>query len=155
MLDAPALLIALLTTAIQSINSTKSFDIVNILLRYAFWFVAVIVLHIAVRLLRGKGLFMNTLRAAAFAQSAHVLELLGFLPVIGPVARFLGVVVSFFGLWIGTAAAQGLRGWRTFLLPVLYLLVLITSIIFIKVVLEGAAFAFESVLNQLGWTPSP
>jgi hypothetical protein len=77
------------------------------------WLVSTIVLFMAARVLRGKAKFTSTLRVTGFAQSAYVLYLLGFLPVIGPVARFLAVAVSFFAVWVGTATAHNLRGWRT------------------------------------------
>ncbi|MGB2910098.1 MAG: hypothetical protein WBB55_05925 [Anaerolineales bacterium] len=43
---------------------------------------------------------------AGFAQSAHVLPVLGFLPVIGPLVRFLGRILAFFGVWMGTDTAE-------------------------------------------------
>jgi len=46
-------------------------------------------LELAPAHLRGKADFTSTLRVAGFAQSAHLLEIFGFLPVIGPVVRFL------------------------------------------------------------------
>ncbi len=122
----------------------------NILLRYGVWFAAVLFLFMAARLLRGKADFTTTLRVAGFAQSAHFLDVLGFLPVTGPLARFLGLTLAFFGVWMGTATAHVLKGWRTFLLPVIYLATLIISITFLSAVIEGTVFTVDGLLQDFG-----
>jgi hypothetical protein len=149
-MTGPALLIALVSQVLQSLNSQEGIDVANILLRYVVWFAAVFILFMAARLLRGKADFTTTLRVAGFAQSAHVLDVLGFLPVIGPLARFLGLTLAFFGVWMGTATAHELKGWRTFLLPVIYLATLVISVYFIVAVIEGTAFTIEGLLQDFG-----
>jgi len=149
-MTAPALLIALVAQVLQSLNSQESLDLGNIFLRYGVWFAAVFFLFMAARLLRGKADFTTTLRVAGFAQSAHFLDLLGFLPVIGPLARFLGLVLAFFGVWMGTATAHELKGWRSFLLPVIYLATLVISVYFIVAVIEGTAFTIDGLLQDFG-----
>ena len=149
-ITAPALLIALVAQVLQSLNSQESLDLGNIFLRYGVWFAAVFFLFMAARLLRGKADFTTTLRVAGFAQSAHFLDLLGFLPVIGPLARFLGLVLAFFGIWMGTATAHELKGWRSFLLPVIYLATLVISVYFIVAVIEGTAFTIDGLLQDFG-----
>lgn len=64
------------------------------------------------------------LRVADFTQSAHVLELLGFISVIGPLSLFVALILAFFGVWLGTVTAHELKGWRTLLLPVIYVVTL-------------------------------
>jgi len=149
-MTAPALLIALVSQVLQSLSSQGGIDVANILLRYGVWFAAVFFLFMAARLLRGKADFTTTLRVAGFAQSAHILDVLGFLPVIGPLARFLGLTLAFFGVWMGTATAHDLRGWRTFLLPVIYLATLIISIAFLTAVIEGTVFTIDGLLQDFG-----
>ena len=149
-MTGPALLIALVAQILQSLNSQGGIDMTNILLRYVVWFAAVFILFMAARLLRGKADFTTTLRVAGFAQSAHFLDVLGFLPVIGPLARFLGLVLAFFGVWMGTATAHELKGWRTFLLPVIYLATLVISVYFIVAVIEGTAFTIDGLLQDFG-----
>ena len=149
-MTAPALLIALVSQVLQSLSSQGGIDVANILLRYGVWFAAVFFLFMAARLLRGKADFTTTLRVAGFAQSAHILVVLGFLPVIGPLARFLGLTLAFFGVWMGTATAHDLRGWRTFLLPVIYLATLIISIAFLTAVIEGTVFTIDGLLQDFG-----
>jgi len=149
-MTAPALLIALVAQVLQSLNSQENLDVADILLRYVVWFAAVFILFMAARLLRGKADFTTTLRVAGFAQSAHFLDVLGFLPVIGPLARFLGLTLAFFGVWMGTATSHQLKGWRTFLLPVIYLATLIISITFLTAVIEGTVFTIDGLLQDFG-----
>ncbi len=149
-MTAPALLISLLAQAIQSVNALGKFDIVDILLRYILWFVAVLFLFMAARLLRGKRHYTSTMRVAGFAQSAHILELLGFLPLIGPMIRFISLLMVVFGIWVGTSAAHELHGWRTFLLPVLYLSAFVIGVFFLFAVIQGTGFTLNSLLIDLG-----
>ena len=149
-MTAPALLISMLAQAIQSVNALGKFDVLDILLRYMLWFVAVLFLFMAARLLRGKRHYTSTMRVAGFAQSAHFLELLGFLPTIGPLVRFISLLLVLFGIWVGTAAAHELRGWRTFLLPVLYLGTFVVGLFFLFAVIQGTGFALNNLLIDLG-----
>jgi hypothetical protein len=87
---------------------------------------------------------------AGFAQAAHVLELLGFVPVIAPVARFLAIALVFFGVWVGTATAHRLRGWRTALLPVVYLATIVVAVAFFEAIRRGVAITVNGILSNLG-----
>ena len=109
-----------------------------------------ILLGLAARMLRGEGNFTQTLRVAGFAQSAHVLELLGFLPVIGPLARLIAILLTVFGVWTGTVVVNNLKGWRTILLPVIYLLATILAIVFILAVIEIVYLTFDALLLEFG-----
>jgi hypothetical protein len=151
-MTGPALLIAFLAQVLKSFNSPEGFDLLATLVGYALWLVALVILQITARLLRGKATFTPTLRVAGFAQSAHILELLGFIPVIGPAARFISVLLSFFGVWIGASTAHQLRGWRTLVLPIIYLTVLVVGFVFFMAVIKGASFAINGLLLQLGLT---
>ena len=149
-MTGPALLIALLSQILQSLNNLERFDIVDILVRYSVWFIAILLLFLTARILRGKADYTITLRVAGFAQSAHLLELLGFIPVIGPLARILALVLSLVGVWIGTATANELKGWRTILLPVIYVATVVISVYFIMAAIEGAALTFDGLLQDFG-----
>jgi hypothetical protein len=154
-MTAPALLITLVSQTLQSLNSLERLDIVNILLRTVIWFVAILFLFLATRVLRGKADYTTTLRVAGFAQSAHILELLGFIPVIGPLARIMAVILTLLGVWIGTAQANELSGWRSILLPVVYIATLAISIVFLVAVIEGTVFTVDGVLMNLGLISAP
>ena len=149
-MTAPALLITLISQILQSLNNQGSLDIVNILLRYGVWLIGVALVYLAARLLRGKADFTSTLRVAGFAQSAHLLEILGFLPVIGPAVRFMALLLAFFGIWIGTATAHELRGWRSLLLPVVYIATAVITVVFLAGVIKGTGFAIDSIFQDFG-----
>jgi hypothetical protein len=150
-MTGPALLITLISQIIQSLNRQSGVDVVNILSRIGIWFVAVLLLYLAAHFLRGKSDYTSTLRVAGFAQSAHIFELVGFIPVIGPLARITAIALVFLGTWIGTAAAHELKGWRTFVLPVIYLVTVVVSIVFMESVIEGTALTIEGLLQDLGF----
>ena len=148
-MTAPALLIALVAQILQSLNSENYVDLVDIALRIGVWIVAVAFLYLTAIVLRGKGNYTSTLRVAGFAQSAHILEVLGFIPVVGELARFMALVLSFFGVWVGASEAHDLYGWRTFLIPVIYIVIIMVTFGFLVSIIHGTAFTIEGVLNDI------
>lgn len=151
-LTGPALLIAVLAQILQSVASTEGLDLINILVRLGVWVISLIILFLSTRLLRGTSDLTTTLRVVGFAQSAHVLELLAFLPVIGPVARFLAILLAFFGVWIGTATANEFKGWRTLILPVIYLITVVVTVYFLITVIEGTVITIEGLAQDFGYS---
>jgi len=115
-MTGPALLIAFLASALQSILSKGGLDVLDILTRLVFWFIAVLVVSGGARLLGGKGDYPATLRVMGFAQSAFVIELLSFIAPLASLAHFIAVMVAFFATWIGVSEAHGLKGWRSLIL---------------------------------------
>ena len=149
-MTGPALLIALIAQTLQSLTSQGQFDLVNILMRIAAWFTALIMIFLATRLLRGRANFSATFRVIGFAQSAHLIELLDFLPVVGPIARVLALLLTFFGVWIGTATANEFKGWRTILLPVVYIIFIVVSVYFLVSIVEGTVLTIEGLAQDFG-----
>jgi hypothetical protein len=149
-MTAPALLISLLAQILQSLNSEGGFDILDFLARYGAWFVSVLFLFLTARLLRGTSHYTTTLRVAGFAQSAHILELVGFLPIVGPLARFMALILALFGVWIGVAVAHDLSGWRTLLLPVIFLITVVVGFVFLLAVIQGTELVIENLLAAFG-----
>ena len=74
---------------------------------------------------------LQGMQGSQLCQTIKEDESLGFVPVIGPLARFMAVVLSLIGLWMGVAAAHDLKGWRTILLPVIYILTAIIAVVFL------------------------
>jgi hypothetical protein len=149
-MTGPAMLIMLLSQILQVLNSAGTFDVWEVLIRTGSWLVAVLLLALVARVLRGKAGISATLRVTGFAQSAHILELLGFIPVIGPLARFIAVLITLFGVWVGTSAAHELKGWRTVLLPVIYLLITIVAFVFILAALESIPVTIDELMRSFG-----
>ncbi len=115
-MTGPALLIAILASALQSILTQGRLDVRDILVRYVFWFISVLVVSGGARLLGGKGDYPATLRVMGFAQSAIVIELLSLMPPLASIANLSAAIVVFFATWIGVSEAHGLIGWRTAIL---------------------------------------
>lgn len=155
LMTGPALLIAIVTSAIASIALNHGFNIVDVLARIVLWLAGVLIIFGAGRVLGGKGSFTTTLRGVGFAQSAFVFELLNFIPPLAPLARFLTLVVTFFATWLGAVEAQQLRGWRGFLLPVAAVAVLVIGIVVIAALVAGAQFTLQGLSTELGITPAP
>jgi len=149
-MTGPALLIMLLSQTLQSLASERQFDLVNILMRMGVWVITVIMIFLTTRLLRGNANFASTLRVVGFAQSAHIFELLDFLPVIGPIARIMALLLTFFGVWIGTATANEFKGWRTILLPVIYIITIVVAVYFLVSVIEGTVLTIEGLGADFG-----
>ena len=61
------------------------------------------------------------------------------------------MTLEFLGLWLGTAQAGDIRGWRTLLLPVIYVLVVFAVTLVIVILIGGTAFTVESIRHALGW----
>jgi len=87
--------------------------------------------------------------------NAHLLEIFGFLPVIGPAVRFLALLLAFFGVWIGVSTAHELRGWRTLLLPVIFIATTVITVVFLAGVIEGTTLAVDSLLQDFGIEAAP
>jgi hypothetical protein len=104
----------------------------------------------AAHLLRGEHRYTTTLRVAGFAQSAQFLLLLEFIPGFGSIMRFLAIVLTIFGVWMGVATANDLKGWRTIILPLLYLVVMVVAVGFLAAAIVGATYTWNVLLQSLG-----
>jgi hypothetical protein len=146
-------LIAILAALVETIVVMDGFDGTFFIARIGLWLLATLAVFAAGRLLSGKGTFTRTLRAMGFAQSAWFLGLLALITPIAPVARLVTMLVAFFAAWMGAAEAHETKGWRTIVLPVTALLVLIVVGFVIRSLLAGAEFAFSALFSDLGLAP--
>jgi len=71
-------------------------------------------------------------------------------PAIAPLAVALTSLLAFLATWMAAAVAHETHGWRTFVLPVLGLLVIILIPLALTAMFGGAVIGVESVLEQLG-----
>jgi hypothetical protein len=58
--------------------------------------------------------------------------------------------LAFFGVWIGVSTAHELRGWRTLLLPVIFIATTVITVVFLAGAIEGTAIAIDSILQDFG-----
>jgi uncharacterized membrane protein YvlD (DUF360 family) len=154
-MSAPGLLIAILGQIIAYTLSQNESSFWTEAVGIAGWFVAVIFLQVSARLLRGKANFQATFRVAAFAQAAHFINLFAFIPVIGPLARPLSYVLVVMAMWVGMATAHELRGWRSLLIPVIYILVIVVTFFFLLVAAKGIGLSLQAILGWFGLTAQP
>jgi len=155
LMTGPAILLGIVGTIILSISRTSGTTLGVVLIQIAVWFVTVMVMYLAGRLLRGKGSYTSTLLAIGFAQGVYLLDLLAFLPVITPIVRFLVSMLAFFAVWIGAATAHNLKGWRTLILPIFYVMVILLGIVVMYSVIGGFTLSLESLGIDFGLIPPP
>ncbi len=149
----PALLIGLTAQILSSMIREGRFDLLNTAVTTGLWFVAVLALWAAGRALGGVGSFTGTLRANGFADSANFIFLLGVFPAIRPLTSLLALVVSLFATWLGVAEAHQLRGWRTLILPLTFIVVSIAGLVVIDQLITGAALTLQTIGQTLGLVP--
>ncbi len=82
--------------------------------------------------------------------SAYWLTLLSVIPVIGPLFRTIGFILAFLGVWLGAAQAHELRGWRTLVLPVVFVVVLVVVGVVLRALFLGAAITIDAFLQDAG-----
>jgi hypothetical protein len=101
-------------------------------------------------MLTRRGNFTRTFRAMGFAQIVGILALLApLLPFTG-VMKSLMLVLGFLTTWLGVATAHDVRGWRTVLLPLLALLVIVLGSTTMIILLGGAGYTVDALLTDLG-----
>jgi hypothetical protein len=152
-MTGPALLIMLLGLAVAMIFSPSGWSLPGYPLVVAGRLLGLLLLVVAAHPLGGKGSYTRTLRAVGFGAMANFLALLAVFPFLKPLAPILALVVAFFATWIGASEAQDLRGWRSLVLPVVALVVLLIAIVAVPVLFAGASITFQTLARELGLTP--
>ncbi len=121
--------------------------------RYGLWLLTVAVTHAAARALRGSGNFTQTFRVMGFAQMVNLLELFRAFTVIDPLILAAVTIISFCANWLAVTEAHRLRGWRTLILPLLYLGILIAAGLWFLTLSGGLSFALETLRSQFEFWP--
>jgi uncharacterized membrane protein YvlD (DUF360 family) len=149
-MNAPALLIGALLTAFASGAVAREWSAAGVAGALLTWLASLVAVHFAARLLKGTGTFSATLRVVGFAQVGNLLYLLALLPGMSGAAALAALAVVVLGIWIGTAQAHRLEGWRTLLLPVAVVVTAIVVVAVVRLLLSGAALSLESLLESFG-----
>jgi hypothetical protein len=123
------------------------------LIGYGLWLLTVLIVHGAAHVLRGKAQFTQTFRVMGFVHGVHILDLLGFIQPFAGIVTIATTLLALIANWLGVSEAHRLRGWRTILLPILYLLIFILGIIAIIGLLRGMGFAIETLGTRFGIMP--
>ena len=154
-MTGPALLIGFIGLALSAIvlggaavGSTANAP--TIVGRLVAWPFIVLFLLMAARVLGGKASYTSTFRVTGFAYFGYWLTLLSVIPVVGPLFRTIGFLLAFLGVWLGAAQAHELRGWRTLVVPVVFLIVLIVVGVVLRALVLGAAITIDSLMQDVG-----
>src|SRR5512136_80314 len=154
-MTGPALLIGLIGLALSAIvlngaavGSTGNAPM--IIARLVAWPFVVLFLLMAARVLGGKASYTATFRVTGFAYFGYWLALLSFLPGVGPLFRAIGFLLAFLGVWLGTAQAHDLRGWRTLVVPFVFVIVLVVVGIVLRTLVLGAAITIDALMQDVG-----
>ena len=157
LMTGPALLIGLLGTALLALitNDVSRADFINVPFRTLGFFTTSLAVYGVGLLLTRKGTYAKTIRAVGFAQSPALLLVFALYPPLYGVVRVVVALLIFVGVWIGTAVAFETKGWRTIVLPLVYVLLVAVVFLATLIVLGGAAVSIESIVQGLGLTPTP
>ena len=150
-LTGPALLLGFtLTTLSAFLRANPGEELQSVISALIAWPVAVWGMFAAGRILTRKGNFSRTLRGLGFASVMDIFDFLHLVPAIAPLATFLTIVVSFLATWMGVAEAHESRGWRTFVLPVLGLFIILLVPFLLEVLTGSVVIGMGAVLAKLG-----
>jgi uncharacterized membrane protein YvlD (DUF360 family) len=150
-MTGPAVVIGSIGLTLNSIRETGTVSVSALLGNVISWPIVVLVLYWTARLLRGKASYTATFRVTGFAYFGYWLTALAVVPVVGQLLALIGLIMEFLGVWLGTAQAHGLRGWRTLLLPIAYVLMVLAITVAVVILLGGTAITIDSIRQDLGW----
>ena len=150
-MTAPALLLGPGLLAIYVLARGESPAAIPV--QVAVWFLGILAIYAAGRLLADNGSYTRTLRGLGFANVITLLEMIRLIPALAPVAGPVGTLLSFVAIWMGAAAAHNAQGWRLLVLPILGFFFVVAAPLLVYSMLGGALFSLESLLTRLGFMP--
>jgi uncharacterized membrane protein YvlD (DUF360 family) len=149
-MTGPALLLGLLGVVVTGLVAAGGLNLLLLAVRVLGWLLGVLVVFGAGRLLGGKGDFTATLRGLGFAQTTRWVALLGLIPGLSSVAQIIAGLLSFMATWFAGVEAHELQGWRSLVLPVAVVAVLLGSLVVMGFLVSGAEYTLESLLRDMG-----
>jgi uncharacterized membrane protein YvlD (DUF360 family) len=154
-MNAPTLLLVLASSLLLAYVFNPADIWREFLLRLAGWVIGVVVIWGAGRLLGNRDVPAPVGRVLGFAHSANFLLLVGFIPGMEAVARFVTVAFSFMAYWIGAAVSLNLKGWRALVLPLIVLIVLVASLFLLPALIGGVLLTLDNLAASLGLVAAP
>jgi uncharacterized membrane protein YvlD (DUF360 family) len=152
-MTAPAVLISLVGVFIVALTNTHSDLALAFPIRYGLWLLTVLVMHGAAHLLRGKGTLMSSFRVLGFAQIVALLQLFRLIPGLDAATTLTTSLLSLFVVWLSLSVAHQVRGWRTVLMPVLYLTLFLVGTVVLISLFSGLSVALDTLLSAFGLRP--
>ena len=156
-MTGPGLLLGLIMSLIPVLTRAEQIGEIPVWVAAAViilvWLVSVFAIFITGRFLGENGSYTRTLRTLGFARCVAVIELLAFVPRLAPLVLPLTALVSFLSSWMAASEAHRVRGWRTVIFPLLYVVILFAGPVVLLLLLGGAAYTVTGVLGSLGIVP--
>ena len=152
LMTGPALLVgglAAFLLALVNYGINKA-DILAVPLRLVGFLLTTVLMFGAGYLLTRKGSYARTVRAVGFAQSPMLLVVFALYQPLAQVVMLVVIALTFIGVWMGMAVAHETKGWKTAVLPLIYLLLNTVVIAAVVILLGGAALTVQSILQTLG-----
>ena len=150
-MTGPALLLGVGFSAISAfLRADPGYELLSVFVGIFAWLLSVLAIFWAGRLLTRKGYFTRTMRGMGFAQSVHILDLLTLIPALGPIAVFLTSTVFFLATWMAAAEAHETHGWRSLILPLLGIVVIIMIPIAVIGLAGGMIIGLEAIFERIG-----
>ncbi len=153
LMTGPALLIVFIAGILQTLLTGAQLTISGVIGTFAWYFVSVLMVHLAARLLRGNGTYTATFRAMGFGMSIYALALLALIPNLAPIVRFIVTIGALIAMWAAASEAHGIFGWRTLLLPIVAFITLVVVYLALNAFVAGAEFTFSALLRAFGIAP--
>ena len=149
-MTGPGLLIGLVMSALAGFFRNGDSPVQGVAAHVAAWLLSVLAVFAAGRLLSHRGTFTRTMRAMGFARTVAVIDLLAFIPGLAPMANLLTFLMTIVATWMAAAQAHETKGWRTLLLPVVTVAILIIAPIVLLALLGSGALVLQSIQSAIG-----
>lgn len=148
-MTGPALLIAILSILIPAVfTHTTGLEIFS---RLGIWVLDALILWLAGRSMGSREDFTPLFRAFGFAQVCQAWLLLRLIPQVAPLANLISLLVWLLAIWLSASAAMKLKGWKTFFLPVVTVIIYVVGVWALEIFFGGAALTLNSLLDDFGF----
>jgi hypothetical protein len=147
-MTGPALLISILIEGLATLAVKENW--LHMASRWGIWLLVSVLLWLSGRSMGSKEDFTPLLRTFGFAQVCRVWLLLRLIPQFAPLANLISLSVWLLAIWLSANAALKLKGWRTFLLPLVTILLYVVGVWSLGLFFRGTILTLWSLLENFG-----
>ncbi len=145
-MTGPALVALFLGVIFGGFTTRGAYSWQEIIGEIASALLMVFFIYLTGHILGGEADFTTTLRAVGFAYITRFYSILAFLPVVGPAANFITIIITIIAAWIASVQAHKLHGWRSILFPIIVAAIVLATTAAVVILLQGAAFSLKAIL---------
>jgi uncharacterized membrane protein YvlD (DUF360 family) len=153
MMTGPAILIALIAMVIQALLYSEQFSFIALAITFVLYFVNILMVYLAARLLRGKANYTQTFRAYSFGNTIYAFAIFALIPGLEQIIRLVVVIGAVIAIWVAVSEAHRILGWRTLVLPFLTIIMLVIVSAAIGLFVAGTEMSINALMNAFGLTP--